>query len=136
MRRAKDEKRLAGAKMNNTKWLAIFTAVLGLVFMVYAKQTVKPTTSGNTILTNKIPDAGAVRILKLQRDMDNLSMQGQNLQQQLKALNETWTHDAKELEDVKLDVIKTAGRATADWDIDVNKLEFVTRATPPKVAKK
>lgn len=114
---------------NNAKGLAILVAVLGFILVVFAqKSTVKVAEPGL-----KVPDAGAVRIMKLQLDMVSLEKQGQELARQMGQLNQTYQHDQKELEDIKADVIKADGRSVADWDIDVKELKFIPRA---KVAKK
>lgn len=113
----------------NHKWAAIFLAVASLMLLCYAKQNAPEKPNAAEV---KVSDAQSVRILKIQLDIKNLEQQGQQLAQQQRHVYETYQHDQKELDAVKADALKEAGKSPAYWDIDAN-LKFVVKQ---KVAKK
>jgi hypothetical protein len=77
--------------------------------------------------TNKVPDTYAVRLLRLRLDQESLKNRIYALSQQYSGLSQAISHDDEEIASVKKEALDAAKKGD-DWDIDINKMEFVAKA--------
>lgn len=83
----------------------------------------------------KIPDATAVEILKIQRDLQGQ----QNIKQQIiaqaqgmiQSADKQIEHDQKELDQSKARALKDANLDPKEWEVDVDGLTFTKKSATP-----
>lgn len=80
----------------------------------------------------KIPDDIGVRIRNVQLDQSHLQTQLLQLAQQYQADQQAIQHDNDELNSLKAEALKSASLDPATNDVDVERLQFITKPGPPK----
>lgn len=87
------------------------------------------------IENNKVPAEIAVRIRNVQLDQSRIQAQVLQLQAQYATDQQTLAHDQGELDSLKKEALAAAKLDPATNDVDLEKLEFITKAKAPEAKK-
>lgn len=81
---------------------------------------------------NKVPDDIGIRIKNNLLDQARIQNQQMQMAQQYQANQQAIEHDSQELNSLKAEAIKAAGKDPATTDVDVDRLVYIPKTAPPK----